>query len=146
MSAVVRDISPIRRRARSHEPTMPQIRAATRNMERVLREMGFTEVPVQDRFIGHKYRAETSAGPYHFSLAAPAEGQTRASYISAGITVYGVFEFPERARDLGIDCNPYSGKWNHHFLTRGIIDDAHEEFRRQISRYLIREPKNDLSP
>lgn len=144
MSAVVRDISPIRRRARSHEPTLPQMRNAVKNLIRVAEELEIPPAPpAWEGDTVPTFRADTKAGPYTFRIYGPKAGEPRK--LSTSVWVAGRFEFPERARELGIDCNPYSGKWNHHFLTRGIIDDAHEEFRWQISRYLVQEPKNAIS-
>ena len=89
---------------------------------------------------GDEFVMDTIAGPLRLTV--------RPNVAQSGATCFARFTDVERANAMFAPGhhNPYSGKWNHHFLTRGIIDDAHEEFRRQISRYLIREPKNDLSP
>jgi len=40
------------------------------------------------------------------------------AYKSRGcsVSVYGVYADPDKAQKAGIDCNPYSGKYNHHFI------------------------------
>lgn len=38
-------------------------------------------------------------------------------------TVFGRFDDPEAARQL-VDCNPYSGKWNHHYFNGWTVETA----------------------
>lgn len=31
------------------------------------------------------------------------------------VSIFGRFDAPSLAKNKGINCNPYSGKWNHHY-------------------------------
>lgn len=48
-------------------------------------------------------------------------------------TVFTRFEEPERARLL-VECNPYSGKWNHHYFGTWRVDDALADLQYQLER------------
>jgi hypothetical protein len=50
-------------------------------------------------------------------------------------TVFTRFADPAAARHL-VDCNPYSGKWNHFFFERQTVDSAIEELEFQLRKVL----------
>lgn len=39
-------------------------------------------------------------------------------------TVFTRFEDPKRAHEGGVDCNSYTGKWNHHFFKGSDLEYA----------------------
>ena len=44
-------------------------------------------------------------------------------------TVFSRFDDHKRAQALGIDCNQYSGKWNHHYFRGWGMDDSLKDLR-----------------
>jgi hypothetical protein len=50
-------------------------------------------------------------------------------------TVFTRFEDPQAARKL-VGCNPYSGKWNHHFIAGWSVESALEELAYQLRKVL----------
>ena len=50
-------------------------------------------------------------------------------------TVFARFESPQAAREL-VCCNPYSGKWNHHFFAGWDVESALNELAYQLKKVL----------
>jgi hypothetical protein len=50
-------------------------------------------------------------------------------------TVFSRFEDPKAAREL-VDCNRYSGKWNHHFFAGWTMEGAIQELAFQLKKVL----------
>ena len=48
-------------------------------------------------------------------------------------TAFCRFDDPERAVELGIDCNPHSGKWNHFFGSYWDAESAAAAFCSQLN-------------
>lgn len=69
----------------------------------------------------YPWRLETQVGPLFLFV----EENT----IGGPGTVFTRFENPSDAKQL-VECNPYSGKWNHHFFDGWTVKDAleHLEF------------------
>ena len=79
------------------------------------------------------YRLETTLGPLEIS-------EVRAEKRQRFIGIYAAFEDAKRARQ-SVDCNPYSGKWNHLYETDGYTpEDALESFRMDLEPLL--EPRH----
>jgi hypothetical protein len=49
-------------------------------------------------------------------------------------TVFGRFDDPKAARGI-VDCNPHSGKWNHHFFA-GTVEAAIENLTYWLRKVL----------
>ena len=83
--------------------------------------------------------AEQDGGEmYRFSL------QTKAGTLRLHVTenrtdgpgtVFTRFDDPEAARKL-LDCNPYSGKWNHHYFGDWSVDTAIYDLSVQLKKML----------
>jgi hypothetical protein len=58
-----------------------------------------------------EFEIETPAGKYTFrhGLNVNPDDKRPLNFLE----VFGRFEDPARARDLGINCNQFNGKWNH---------------------------------
>jgi hypothetical protein len=50
-------------------------------------------------------------------------------------TVFGRFDDPKAALKL-VPCNPYSGKWNHHFFDGWTVETAIQELDFQLRQIL----------
>ena len=50
-------------------------------------------------------------------------------------TVFGRFADIDRAKEL-VACNPFTGKWNHHFPEGYLVQDALDEFKRNLEELL----------
>ena len=50
-------------------------------------------------------------------------------------SVFGRFDDPTLARSL-VDCNPYSGKWNHHYFSGWTVEMAIVEFSFHVQALL----------
>lgn len=48
-------------------------------------------------------------------------------------TVFTRFDNPQAARQL-VDCNPYSGKWNHHYFKGWSVESAVEDLFIQLTK------------
>ncbi len=63
----------------------------------------------------------------HFILQTKAGKLTLHPVENMGIegpgTVFGRFDNPKAARQF-VDCNPFSGKWNHHYFGGTTVDAA----------------------
>lgn len=59
------------------------------------------ELPGCGAFL-YEHALETRAGKLHVSVS------------SLDPTIFCCFDDPKRATDIGLVCNPYSGKWNFH--------------------------------
>lgn len=53
---------------------------------------------------------------------------------NGGLTVFGRFKEPELARAGGIDCNPFSGKWNRHYGARNDVDFVFADWEQAANR------------
>jgi hypothetical protein len=51
-------------------------------------------------------------------------------------TVFSRFDDPQAARQL-VDCNPHSGKWNHHYFGGWTLHAALTDLSTQLRRVLI---------
>lgn len=79
-----------------------------------------------------------TSGGHSFALRTPRAGvvvlraevdELKRGY-TATISLFIQFENNLAARDLGFDCNMFSGKWNHHFLkTEDEIEAVFKELR-----------------
>ena len=49
--------------------------------------------------------------------------------------VFGRFDAPEAARHL-VDCNPFSGKWNHHYFDGWTIETAIDDLTSRLRKVL----------
>lgn len=50
-------------------------------------------------------------------------------------TVFACFDDPQAARKL-VGCNPFSGKWNHHFFAGWCVESALNELAYQLQKVL----------
>lgn len=50
-------------------------------------------------------------------------------------TVFTRFDDPQAARQL-VDCNPYSGKWNHHYFGGWTVETATDDLSAQLKKVL----------
>ena len=50
-------------------------------------------------------------------------------------TIYACFDDPQAARQL-VDCNRFSGKWNHHFFDGWTVETALHDLSVQLRRVL----------
>jgi hypothetical protein len=50
-------------------------------------------------------------------------------------TVFGRFDDPKAALKL-VPCNPYSGKWNHHFFDEWTVESAMAELEFQLRKVI----------
>jgi hypothetical protein len=50
-------------------------------------------------------------------------------------TVFGRFDNPEAARQL-VDCNRFSGKWNHHYFSNWSVESAINDLCFQLKKVL----------
>lgn len=50
-------------------------------------------------------------------------------------TVFTRFDDPQTAQ-RSVGCNPYSGKWNHHYFEGWTVEAALEHFSAQLKRIL----------
>lgn len=50
-------------------------------------------------------------------------------------TVYTRFDDPQAARGL-VDCNPFSGKWNHHYFDGWTVETAISDLTYQLRKVL----------
>jgi hypothetical protein len=50
-------------------------------------------------------------------------------------TLYTCFDNPEAARQL-VDCNKFSGKWNHHYFDGWTVDTAIYDLTLQLKKVL----------
>ena len=51
-------------------------------------------------------------------------------------TVFGRFDDPQAAKQI-VSCNPFSGKWNHHFFAGWDVESALHEIAYQINKVLL---------
>ena len=58
----------------------------------------------------------------------------RTSFDGLG-TLYTCFDDPQAARQL-VDCNRFSGKWNHHFFDGWTVETALHDLSVQLRRVL----------
>lgn len=72
---------------------------------------GFTELPEKS---WHDYTKESRAGKVELSIRMEENGPIERRYYGRGwnICIFAMFAEPDKARTAGIDCNPYSGKYN----------------------------------
>ena len=47
-------------------------------------------------------------------------------------TIFTKFTEPDRAIAKRVNCNPYSGKWNHHWACRMTAQEAFDSFTGQV--------------
>jgi hypothetical protein len=80
----------------------------------------------QDGGETYRFTLETKAGRLRLH---PTENTT-----SGPGTVFTRFDDPDAARHL-VDCNPFSGKWNHHYFD-GTVDNAIENLTYWLRRVL----------
>lgn len=50
-------------------------------------------------------------------------------------TVFGRFDDPKAARQF-VDCNPFSGKWNHHYFGGTTVKKAVADLEAELRRVL----------
>jgi hypothetical protein len=50
-------------------------------------------------------------------------------------TVFARFDDPKAARQI-VECNPYSGKWNHHYFDGWTVETATDDFTARLRRVL----------
>ncbi len=50
-------------------------------------------------------------------------------------TVFTRFDDPKAARQV-VDCNPFSGKWNHHYFSGWTVEAALADLSTQLQRVL----------
>ena len=50
-------------------------------------------------------------------------------------TVFGRFDDPEAARQI-VDCNPFSGKWNHHYFQGWTVETAIDDLAARLRKVL----------
>jgi hypothetical protein len=50
-------------------------------------------------------------------------------------TVFGRFDDPEAARKL-VDCNRFSGKWNHHYFEGWTVETAIDDLAARLRKVL----------
>lgn len=76
--------------------------------------------------------------PYRFTLPTKA-GLLRlhpSSHKTDGLgTLFTRFDDPQTARQL-VGCNPFSGKWNHHYFHGWSVEAALEHLTAQLRRVL----------
>jgi hypothetical protein len=74
-----------------------------------------------------KFTLQTKVGPLTLY---PTENTTEGPG-----TVFGRFDDPDKAKQL-VDCNPYSGKWNHHYFNPWTVDTAVNDLAYQLEKVL----------
>ncbi len=92
-------------------------RAAEKLKQKVIEALlsnGFTPTP--DGWYG--YHGERSKGTIDVSVRADKRYRRRGYDVS----VFGVFEDVDRAKAAGIDCNLYTGKYNHIYIESYQVD------------------------
>ena len=58
------------------------------------------------------------------------------NYGSGPGTVFTRFEHPKRAVKT-VDCNPFSGKWNHHYFDPWSVNDALANLKLLLGRVVV---------
>ncbi len=81
---------------------------------------GFTPTPGGRR----EYHGEGSKGIIDVSVRAEKRYKKR----DWNVSVFGVFADGYKAKAAGIDCNPYSGKHNFHFIESHQVDYIIEQY------------------
>jgi hypothetical protein len=51
-------------------------------------------------------------------------------------TVFTRFDDPKAARQF-VDCNPFSGKWNHHYFDGWTVESALSDLKYQLGKVLL---------
>lgn len=76
---------------------------------KMLQDKGFTSLPVKN---WHDFTKETEGGTVEISV------RYEKAYKKRGysICIFGVYSDAKKAVSVGILCNEYSGKCNHHFI------------------------------
>jgi len=74
-----------------------------------------------------RFTLQTKAGKLTLH---PCENET----IGLG-TVFSRFDDPQAARQL-VDCNPFSGKWNHHYFDGWTVETALDDLSAQMRRVM----------
>lgn len=75
----------------------------------ILKECNFLPLPA-DKW--HEYFKQSIGGMVEISIRFDKVYKKR----GYSICIFGLFADPTKALAAGIDCNPYSGKSNHHFI------------------------------
>jgi hypothetical protein len=73
----------------------------------------------------YPWRLKTKAGPLSLRV-----DEEVASVIG---TVFTRFDSPPDAEEL-VDCNPYSGKWNHHYFDGWTVESALRDLSHQLRK------------
>jgi hypothetical protein len=73
------------------------------------------------------FRLETRYGSLELTVAS--------NCIGGPGTVFTRFDEPQRASP-SLDCNPYSGKWNHHYFDSWSVEEAVKNFKWHINSIL----------
>lgn len=77
----------------------------------------------------HDFTVATKAGSYHCSPDCHCEGDGYGDLM-------GRFDSVDLARQF-VDCNPYSGKWNHHFFGDWTMETIMPELKHQFRNIVI---------
>lgn len=111
----------------SKHPTKAQLKRTQtflHHVQKYLHDINAT----QDLADPTRYTLPTKAGILHLYLTP--------NYSNGPGTIYTRFDNPTQAKQAGIDCNPYSGKWNHHYFVPWTPQEAAQDFQTTLNKIL----------
>ena len=91
-------------------------RKLVRMFHAYMQELGATK---HDGYFSYQYALDTKAGPLELS----------ATLSPSGVNIFTRFKDAKRGAEITGNSNPFSGKWNHHYLSRMTAEDAMENLR-----------------
>jgi di/tripeptidase len=96
-----------------------------------LSELGFTTTP-ENPYLGYELVIATLLSPLFVRISAETYLQERGQ--PPQITVFGRFYDANAIQGFGLQCgNIFTGKWNHHSLSRDEFDAFLEEIKRLLN-------------
>jgi len=81
-----------------------------------------------------RWSVDTQAGPLEITLQAPEK--------SGIFSIFTMFEYPEKAKEIVSDSNPYSGKWNFHMSD---AQDTLDTFMHSLDSILVQDGEADVA-
>lgn len=92
-------------------------------LPKILQDKGFMPLPIKN---WHDFTKETEGGKVEISVRYE-KAYKRRGY---SICIFGVFDDPDKARVAGIQCNDYSGKYNHlYILTKKQLSYCLDQYK-----------------
>jgi hypothetical protein len=111
----------------SKTPTKTQLKKTQTFLHHVQKYLQTTPAQ-QDPTDPTRYTLQTQAGTLYLYLTP--------SYTNGPGTIFTRFQDPQHAKIQGIPCNPYSGKWNHHYFTPWTPQEAAQDFQTTLNKIL----------